>query len=210
MYQQPENKGKLRLSRKWLWNKHRTTARKGWHLAAFLSNKTVGSKIRFVGKIKPKNPRKVGGSQAWSVKKTPNVDACAEKPINSKFSTWTTFPTLQILLPNPPPLLQISVDFVLRQEVQKPFLYFLHQSSEFYLRLQSSCFFRTIFHFKLIKFVEKVRHQIENFLSFFGKNEFGALILNVFEKNLFFGVLKNKKTVVTSFFCCIFNRQDIS
>ena len=25
------------------------------------------AKIRFVGKIKPKNPRKVGGSQAWSV-----------------------------------------------------------------------------------------------------------------------------------------------
>ena len=55
--------------------------------------------------------------------------------------------------PNPSPLLQISVDFVLRQEVQKPFLHLLHQSSEFYLRLQASCFFRTDFHFKLIKIV---------------------------------------------------------
>ena len=50
-----------------LWNKHRTTARKGWHLVAFLSIKTVVSKIRFIGKIKPKIPLKVGGSQAWSV-----------------------------------------------------------------------------------------------------------------------------------------------
>ena len=42
------------------------------------------------------------------------------------------------------------------------------------------------------------------FLSFFGKNEFGALILSVFEKNLFFGVWKNQKTFVTSFFRCFF------
>ena len=46
------------------------------------------------------------------------------------------------------------------------------------------------------------------FLSFFGKNEFGALILSVFEKNLFFGVWKNQKTIVTSFFHCFFNRQN--
>ena len=38
----------------------------------------------------------------------------------------------------------------------KPFLHLLHQSSEFHLRLQSSCFFRTDFHFKFIKLVEKV------------------------------------------------------
>ena len=36
----------------------------------------------------------------------------------------------------------------------KLFLHPLHQSSEFYLRLQSYCFFRTDFHFKLIKLVE--------------------------------------------------------
>jgi len=30
-------------------------------------------------------------------------------------------------------------------------------------------------------------------LSFFGKNEFGALILSVFEKNLFFGFKKKQK-----------------
>ena len=40
----------------------------------------------------------------------------------------------------------------------KLFLHLLHQSSEFYLRLQLSCFFRTDFHFKLIKLVEKVHH----------------------------------------------------
>ena len=30
-------------------------------------------------------------------------------------------------------------------------------------------------------------------MSFFGKNEFGALILSVFEKNLFLGCEKTKK-----------------
>ena len=49
------------------------------------------------------------------------------------------------------------------------------------------------------------------FLSFFGKNEFGALILSVFEKKkLVFGLWKNQKTIVTSFFRCIFDRQDVS
>ena len=36
----------------------------------------------------------------------------------------SAFPNLEILLANPPPLLQISVDFVLRQEVQNRFFIF--------------------------------------------------------------------------------------
>ena len=116
----------------------------------------------------------------------------------------------KFFLPNPPPLLQISVDFVLRQEVQKLFLHLLHQSSEFYLRLQSSCFFRKDFHFKLIKLVEKVHHWIEDFCHFLEKMSLARWFWVFLKKNLFFGVWKNPKMIVTSFFRCIFDRQDVS
>ena len=89
----------------------------------------------------------------------------------------------------------------------KPFLRLPHQSSEFYLRPQSFCFFRTDFHFKWIKIVEKVHHWIEDFCHFLGKMSL-ALIFSVFEKKLLFGVWKNEKTNVASFFRCIYDRQD--
>ena len=116
----------------------------------------------------------------------------------------------KFFLPNSPPLLQISVDFVLRQEVQKPFLHLLHQSSEFYLRLQSSCFFRTDFHFKFIKLVEKVHNWIQNLWYFLEKMSLARWFWVFSKKNLFFGLWKKQKTIVTSFFRCIFDRQDIS
>ena len=184
-----------------------------WHLAAFLNNKTVGSKIRFIGKIKPKNPRNVGGSQAWNVLfKKENAQRrrlrrknnkivyfpleCLSQPWNSSTKYTTTPSNIRRLRIEP--------------ESPKTFLYLLRQSSEFYLRLQSSCFFRTDFHFKLIKTCWKSSPINRRFLSFFGKNDFGSLILSVFEKKIVFGVWKKQKTIVTSFFRCIFNRQDVS
>ena len=143
------------FSRKSLWNKHRTTTRKGWHLVAFLSNKTVSSKIRFVGKIKPKNPLKswwVPGLERIVQKRKCSTSTLSQKnQCNSEFSTWAPFLTLQILLPNPPPLRTAPGS-------PKPFLHLLHQSSELYCQLQYSCFFCTDFHFKLINLLEKVHH----------------------------------------------------
>ena len=149
-----------RLSRKCLLNKHRNTARKGWHLAALLSNKTVGSKIPFVGKKLNWRILGIPGLKRICLNKENTqrrrlrgkTNKIVNLPLERLSQPWKFF------LPNPPPLLQISVDFVLHQEVQKSFLHFLHQSSEFYLRLQSSCFFRTDFHFKLIILVERVHN----------------------------------------------------
>ena len=118
-----------RLSRKWLWNKHRTTARKGWHLAAFFTNKIVDSKIRFVGKIKPKNPQKgwwIPGLKRICL----NKENAQRRRLRRKTNKIVNFPLERLsqpckfFLPNPPPLLQISVDFILRQEVQKRFFIF--------------------------------------------------------------------------------------
>ena len=121
----------------------------------FFEQQNCWLKLRLVGDIKSKNLLKVGGSQVWSAflkKKTPNVDVCAEKSIFH----LGAFPNLEILLSNPPPLLQISIDFVLRQEVQNRF--FIFSISLLNSIFEPSCFFRTDFHFKGIKFVKKVHN----------------------------------------------------
>ena len=100
----------------------------------------------------------------------------------------------KFFLPNPPPLFQISVDFVLRQEVQKLFLHLLHQSSEFYLRLQSSCFFRTDFHFKFIKVVEKSTiSKIEDFCHFLEKMSWARWVWVFLKKTCFLACEKKNE-----------------
>ena len=62
---------------------------------------------------------------------------------------------------------------------------------KFYLRLQSSCFFRTDFHFKWIKLVEKVHHQIEDFCHFLEKLSLARWFW-VFLKKILFWLVKKK------------------
>ena len=180
------------MSRKRLWNKHMTTARKGWHLAAFLSNKTE----RLV------DPRPE--SYCLTKENAQRRRLRKKKQLNSKFSTWAPFPTLQILLtkstttssnirrlrtaPGSPKIVSSSF----------PSVFWVLSSTSIFLLLSHR------FSFQVNKTCWKSPQLNKRFLSFFGKNEFGALILSVFEKNLFFGVWKNQKTFVTSFFRCFF------
>ena len=77
-----------------------------------------------------------------------------------------------------------SVDFVLLQEIQ-PFLHLLHQSSnsifDFNLRASFARFVISSYN----KTCWKSPTLNRRILAFFGKNEFGALILSVFWKNVF-------------------------
>ena len=136
---------------------------KGVTSRCFFEQQNCWLKNPFRRKIKPKNPRK-----GWWIPDLKriclNKENAQHRRLRRKTNKIVNFPLerlsqpCKLFLPNPPPLIQISVDFVLRQEVQKSFLHLLHQSAEFYLRLQSSCFFRTDFHFRFIELVEKVHH----------------------------------------------------
>ena len=116
----------------------------------------------------------------------------------------------KFFLPNPPPTssnirrLRTAPGSPKTVSSSSPSVFWILSSTSIFLLLSHR------FSFQVNKTCWKSPPLNRRFLSFFGKNEFGALILSVFEKNLFFGLLKNKKTFVTSFFRCFFDRQNIS